>query len=146
MTAAVIIKRAVEAELSMCLRIRHEVFVEEQQVPAELELDEHDATALHFIVLDGARPVATARVLLKNEGRTAKIGRVAVLKHARGAGIGKFLMQSLEKMPDLWCVSTFVLEAQTHALAFYERLGYRPHGDEFMDAGIPHFHMKKTVA
>jgi len=144
MTGAMIIKRADTNELHMCLRIRREVFIEEQQVPEELELDEYDATALHFIALDGMHPVATARVLLKEGGKTAKIGRVAVLKQARGSGIGKNLMQFLEKAPDLAHVSSFVLEAQTHALAFYERLGYRAHGEEFMDAGIPHFHMKKT--
>jgi predicted GNAT family N-acyltransferase len=120
-----------------------EVFVHEQSVPLEEERDEHDATALHFLATENGDPLATARVILKNAGATAKITRVAVAKPARGRGIGAALIREIEiSVP----VSEYLLDAQTHALPFYERLGYQRYGEEFMEAGIPHFHMRKRLS
>ena len=129
--------------IDACLEIRRVIFVVEQNVPVAIERDQHDATALHFIARSGAQPIGTARVVLKDNGKTAKIGRVAVLRSHRGTGIGKLLLAAVETSPDLSNVSHFALEAQTHALRFYTSLGYAAHGDEFMDAGIPHRSMKK---
>lgn len=132
-----------DAAFDRCIEIRLEVFVGEQNVPLEEERDEYDATALHFLATEGDAALATARVILKNNGATAKIGRVAVLKPARGRGIGAALIRHIENdVP----ATEYLLDAQSHALAFYERLGYVAYGDEFMDAGIPHFHMRKTAS
>jgi predicted GNAT family N-acyltransferase len=130
-------------DLEECFRIRDEVFIVEQSVPVDLERDEHDSDALHFIALADGRSVGTARVVLRDDGASAKIGRVAVCRSNRGFGIGKLLMAAIEGTPDLGHVHNFLLDAQTHAQQFYARLGYQAYGDEFMDAGIPHRHMKK---
>jgi predicted GNAT family N-acyltransferase len=135
--------RFIDAAFERCIEIRLAVFVEEQNVPLEEERDEYDATALHFLATEDDTALATARVILKNNGASAKIGRVAVRKPARGCGIGAALIRHIEhEVP----AAEYLLDAQSHALAFYERLGYVAYGDEFMDAGIPHFHMRKIVS
>jgi predicted GNAT family N-acyltransferase len=133
-------------ELAACFRIREIVFVDEQRVPLDLERDEYDAAALHFVALDGAVAVGAGRVVLKDAGATAKIGRVAVLADKRGLGLGALLLATMEADPALAGVDRFMLEAQVHAIGFYERLGYRVASDEFMDAGIPHRRMEKRQA
>jgi predicted GNAT family N-acyltransferase len=130
-------------DIEACFRIREEVFIVEQRVPADLERDEHDSEALHFMALADGQSVGTARVVLKDSGTSAKIGRVAVYRSNRGLGIGKLLIAAIEAAPDLRHVRHFLLDAQTHALQFYARLGYEAYGEEFMDAGIPHRHMRK---
>jgi predicted GNAT family N-acyltransferase len=127
-----------------CLRIRIAVFVEEQNVPLSAEHDELDATALHFLALDQHQAVATARVVLKDAGATAKIGRVAVLRASRGQGIGAALMAAIEASAALSSIKTFTLDAQRHAETFYQALGYTSIGDSFMEADIPHIRMEKT--
>ena len=129
-----------DAGFAACFAIRVEVFVHEQNVPPEEERDEFDETALHFLAFDGPMPVATARVLLK-AGGVAKITRVAVKKSSRGLGVGVALMRHIEQAVP---AAEYRLDAQTQARRFYEMLGYRPEGEEFMEAGIPHFHMRKT--
>ena len=130
-------------DIEACFRIREEVFIVEQSVPVELERDEHDGNALHFIALADGQSVGTARAVMKDGGSSAKIGRAAVCRSHRGFGIGKLLMAAIEASPDLGGVHHFLLDAQTHALHFYAHLGYQAYGEEFMDAGIPHRHMKK---
>ena len=131
-------------DIEQCFRIRVAVFVAEQNVPLDLERDEHDNEALHFIALADGRSVGTARAVLRDNGTSAKIGRVAVCRSNRGVGIGKLLIAAIEEAPDLGHVHNFLLDAQTHAMQFYARLGYEAYGEEFIDAGIPHRHMKKT--
>src|SRR5438309_8893993 len=101
-------------DIEECFRIREEVFIVEQSVPVELERDEDDSEALHFIALVDGRSVGTARVLLRDNGRSAKIGRVAVCRSNRGLGIGKLLIAAVEASPDLRDVDNFLLDAQTH--------------------------------
>jgi predicted GNAT family N-acyltransferase len=130
-------------DIEQCFRIREHVFIVEQSVPVGLERDEHDSKALHFIALADGQPVGTARVVLMDNGTSAKIGRVAVCRSNRGFGIGKLLIAAIEGDPDLRHVHNFLLDAQTHALQFYAQLGYETYGEEFMDAEILHRHMKK---
>jgi predicted GNAT family N-acyltransferase len=130
-----------EPAFAHCFRIRLEVFVAEQNVPLEEERDEYDKTALHFLAMLDGIATGTARVVLKDTGAVAKISRVAVSKSARGLGIGAALIRHIENAVDS---SQFLLDAQTHALVFYERLGYATYGEAFMEAGIPHRHMQKT--
>jgi|SRR5882724_178956 len=140
----IIIKAAnTTQDIDECFRIREEVFVVEQDVPVDLERDEHDSKALHFIALADGQSAGTARAVLGDNGTSAKIGRVAVCRSNRGFGIGKMLIAAIEGSPNLKHVHYFLLDAQTHAWQFYARLGYEVYGKEFMDAGIPHRHMKK---
>lgn len=128
------------AAYEACLAIRMEVFVAEQNVPPEEELDEFDNVAVHILALLGKQPVGTARAVEKAPG-VWKIGRVAVRAAHRQQGIGVALMQGIESA----CPARqFTLSAQTHALHFYERLGYVAQGPEFMEAGIPHRFMVKA--
>ena len=123
-----------------CFAIRIAVFVHEQNVPAEEERDGLDEAALHFLALQDGVPVGTARAMLKPDG-SVKISRVAVIKPARGRGIGAALLRAVEA--ELPLASTYVLDAQVTALRFYERLGYAATGAVFMEAGMAHRHMTK---
>lgn len=114
----------------------------EQNVPLAEEQDEHDGDALHILALLDGKPVGTARVLRK-DARTAKITRVAVLRRARGTGLGAALIREAEAASG---ARKFVLDAQSHALKFYARLGYIAVGGEFLEAGILHRHMVKELA
>ena len=131
------------ADLEQCYAIRLRVFVEEQQVPPELELDEYDASAFHYLALTDDLPIATARIVDKHG--SAKIGRVAVLPEYRGFGHGKTLMEFLLSDAAARGFREAMLDAQTHALDFYARLGFVAEGDEFLDAGIPHFRMRRSL-
>ena len=132
-----------DAERELCYDIRKAVFVEEQAVPLELELDEYDAAATHFLLTDGERPLATARLLSKHG--LAKIGRVAVLKDARGRGLGLALMAFVLDEARRQGFTEAVLDSQTYAIPFYARLGFIAEGDEFDDAGIPHYLMRRRL-
>ena len=131
------------AEREPCYTIRKAVFVEEQAVPLELELDEYDDTATHFLMSDGDTPLATARLLDKHG--LAKIGRVAVLREVRGRGLGLSLMQAVLDEARRRGFEEAVLDSQTYAIPFYERLGFVAEGEEFDDAGIPHFLMRRRL-
>lgn len=123
-------------------RIRVQVFVAEQGVPIELELDEWDARCDHALAHDGAgAAVGTGRLL--PDGR---IGRMAVLAEARGRGVGSALLEALIAHAMARGMDEAVLHAQTHAAGFYSRFGFRAYGDEFMEAGIPHIAMKRRLA
>ncbi|ATJ83449.1 GNAT family N-acetyltransferase [Halomonas beimenensis] len=116
--------------------IRRLVFIEEQRVPREEEWDGLDDQSTHFLaVLDGVA-IGTARLLPDGH-----IGRVAVLPVHRGAGIGVALMEAAIAAARRQGFARVELAAQTHALAFYERLGFLPQGETFMEAGIPHRNM-----
>jgi predicted GNAT family N-acyltransferase len=116
--------------------IRMRVFVREQRVPAEIELDDDDARATHFLASITGRAVGTARIVL--HGDRAKIGRMAVLKKYRGQGIGKRLLQrSVAKAKQLGA-RTIYLNAQVPVIEFYEQFGFRAVGRVFDEAGIAH--------
>lgn len=118
-------------------RIRVAVFVDEQRCPLDEEFDAYDAAALHWLAsVDGA-PSGTARLIDLGDG-VAKIGRVAVAADARGLGVGRALMLAALDAAASRGFHTAILEAQTHAIPFYERLGFVAHGPEFDDCGIPH--------
>ncbi len=116
--------------------IRLTVFVNEQQVPEELELDEDDPTAWHAVVFKDEQAIATGRLL-----RNGKIGRLAVLKEYRGQGHGTMLMQALIEHGKQEGITNFYLHAQRTALAFYERFGFTTNGPVFNEAGIDHIKM-----
>ncbi|MYM28404.1 GNAT family N-acetyltransferase [Duganella sp. CY15W] len=120
--------------------IRTEVFVEEQNVPAELEMDHMDAVCLHAVAYDAeGTPVGTGRLLPDGH-----IGRMAVRKSARGTGVGGQLLQALMEQARLRGDTLVALSAQTHAAPFYERHGFSVDGDEFYEAGIAHINMQRN--
>lgn len=112
----------------------------EQNVPAEEEQDKLDATARHFLARVDGEPAGTLRLIETAPG-TAKISRVAVRRAARGTGLGAALMRHAEGASD---ARILYLDAQSHALRFYEKLGYEVFGEAFMEVGIPHCHMRKV--
>lgn len=132
-------------EFADCLALRLEVFVEEQNVPIEEEVDDLDPVATHLIARDEAgTAVGTARVF--EVGDIGKIGRVCVVKSHRGTGLGAALIEAcmteLRTRPHL---KTAKLGAQSYAIGFYERLGFSVVGDEYLDAGIPHRDMAQPL-
>lgn len=129
-------------QLTRCLHIRRVVFIEEQAVPEAEEVDGRDADCLHYLLYDSSgTAIATARVLPK--GDDAKIQRVAVLKEARTGGIGSMLMRAmLDDLREQGGYKKAILGSQTHAIGFYEKLGFTVYGPEYDDAGIPHRDME----
>ena len=120
-----------------CYAIRYEVFVLEQNVPLDLERDELDTTAIHLLASDQGAPVGAPRIVIN--GDTGKIGRVCVLKQARGTGLGAALIrEALAILRDTPGITRAALGAQIDALGFYEKLGFTAYGDVFDDAGIDH--------
>lgn len=123
-------------DLDTCRALRRTVFIDEQGVTEAEEWDGRDSEALHFLGFIGDRPVATARAF--REGDTGKIGRVCVLAEARGTGMGAALMRGvIDALRDDGARQA-KLSSQTHALPFYEKLGFVAYGPEYPDAGIPH--------
>ena len=127
-------------DIAACRALRRTVFIEEQGVSEADEVDDKDDEAIHLLARLNGRPVGSARLLVL--GDTGKIGRVCVLADQRGTGLGAALMRAaVERFRQVSGVKTVKLGAQTHALGFYERLGFTAHGPEFDDAGIPHREM-----
>ncbi len=121
--------------------IRKIVFIEEQNVPEELEWDEFDKDCIHILVT-GQHNQAIACSRMKLDGH---IGRMAVLKKHRLTGIGSAMLKALLKIAGEKQYSKVYLHAQTSAIAFYENAGFNVCSDEFMDANIPHRTMEKHL-
>ncbi|MCS6945945.1 MAG: GNAT family N-acetyltransferase [Sutterellaceae bacterium] len=122
-------------------QIRFEVFVREQKVPAEIEIDADDPRSLHALARDaGGRAVGTGRLL--PDGR---IGRMAVRAEARGHGVGSAILQALIEAARQRGVREVVLHAQQHAVAFYTRHGFVAEGEPFEEAGIAHQLMRRRL-
>ncbi|WP_245721498.1 GNAT family N-acetyltransferase [Nocardia crassostreae] len=132
-----------EQDLADAYAIRVEVFVTEQGVPRELELDELDATADHFLARFDGEPVGAGRLLVREN--IGVLGRLAVLKQTRGTGLGVALVRAIEDRARQRGLTAVELHSQTQAQGFYERLGYTAYGDIDDDAGIPHIWMRKTL-
>lgn len=142
------------ADREACFAVRKEVFVGEQGVPEGVEYDAYDAVAVHVLAVreDGV-PLGTGR-LLHGEAAAAKVGgdltvgslgRLAVAKEARGLGVGIALVRAIEDAARARGLAAVDLHAQTHALGFYERLGYEAYGPEYPEAGIPHRAMRRAL-
>nr|WP_308129760.1 GNAT family N-acetyltransferase [Kitasatospora aureofaciens] len=143
-----------EADLALVREVRREVFVVEQNVPEELEYDELDATSEHLLAVgaDGAA-LGTGRLIFGEqalaltggvEGRVL-LGRLAVVKAARGTGLGAELVRAIEAAGVARGAVELELHAQVQALGFYERLGYVAEGPVYDDAGIPHRTMTRVL-
>lgn len=135
------------AELQTPARaLRTEVFVQEQQIPLELEWDGLDEVAVHAVAYNRlGEPVATAR-LLQSAPQLGRIGRMAVTRLLRGAGVGRVLLQTLIEAAAQRGDRQIVLHAQRSAKDFYTRAGFEPQGQPFEEAGIPHIEMVRRLA
>lgn len=121
--------------------VRFEVFVLEQKVPAEIEIDEWDPQCLHALARDAAGTVLGTGRLLPD----GHIGRMAVRRHARGMGVGSALLTALMQAAQERGMQQVALSAQTHAMPFYARFGFEAYGEVYDDAGIPHRMMRRPA-
>jgi predicted GNAT family N-acyltransferase len=136
--------RATAADWPQVAGLRTRVFVEEQGVPAEIEQDTHDATAVHALAEDDeGRVVATGRLLVR-DGR-AVIGRMAVDAAARGRGYGAAVLAELHRQAVALGLTEVELHAQLPARGFYERAGYTAVGGVYEEAGIAHVTMRRPL-
>ncbi len=120
--------------------IRFAVFVEEQGVPRDIELDEMDAACVHAVAFEGDKPIATGRLLPDGH-----IGRLAVLKPWRGRGIGSRILERLIEEARARGDGEVALSAQVHAAGFYRAHGFTEEGGEYMEAGIAHQAMRRAL-
>ncbi|PEK99483.1 GNAT family N-acetyltransferase [Bacillus sp. AFS017336] len=130
---------ATEKEIQDALKVRVEVFVEEQQISKELEFDGLDAECVHFVSYDEEQPIAAGRLRLIES--TGKVQRICVLENYRGKKIGNEIMYLIHKTGKEKGLSQLVLHAQESAIPFYEKLGYAITSEIFFEAGIPHVEM-----
>ena len=129
-----------EAARAEASRIRFAVFVEEQRVPREIELDDNDAACVHALAFVEGKVVGTGRLLPDGH-----IGRMAVLQAHRGTGVGSAILKALIESARARGDSSVALSAQTHALEFYRRHGFAEEGDAYEEAGILHQAMRREI-
>jgi predicted GNAT family N-acyltransferase len=134
-----------EEEMADALAVRREVFIEEQGVPADLEIDGKDEEAIHFVAYDAGDAVGAARIRAYDD-ETAKVERVAVVESERETGLGRAIMDVVEDTARAEGYEEVLLHAQAPVIGFYERLGYEITSEEFEEAGIPHREMQKSLA
>lgn len=127
------------------LSIRFAVFVDEQNVPKELEQDDLETICHHVVGYIHDIPLVTARIYITGDPSVAKVQRVAVHKDNRGKQFGRRLLEEIEHYARSLHVSTLRLGAQNHAIDFYQKLGYSVYGPEYEDAGILHHDMEKAL-
>ena len=131
-------------ELEDAFYVRKTVFVEEQNVPMEDEVDEFEQESVHVVLYDEVlNPIGAGRYRSLDE--YGKIERICILKNSRKGGAGKTIMNKLEEYALSIDAQALKLNAQTHAIPFYSKLGYEVISEEFMDAGIPHKTMYKKL-
>ena len=135
-----IVRVATAQDMPGAFALRHEVFVVGQGVPADLELDDLDAVSDHVVALVDDLVVGTGRLL-----PTATIGRMAVAPRLQGQGIGAAVLAALEDRARQRGYPSVALHAQVHATAFYDKAGYQPYGEVFLEAGIEHLSMRKEL-
>jgi len=133
-----------DRELEGAFEVRKQVFVEEQGIPEDLELDELDMEAMHVVVKDGERIVGTARVLFLAASQ-AKLERMAILKPFRRRGIGKGIISFLDEEFKNRGTEQVVLHAQCSAVNFYKSCGFEESGSPFWEVGIKHVKMQKRL-
>ncbi|WP_066187143.1 MULTISPECIES: GNAT family N-acetyltransferase [Gracilibacillus] len=138
-----IIEAKNEKVLADGYKVRFEVFVDEQQVPKDLEIDEWEEAATHFVGYRNNQPIAASRMRFVDQ--YAKMERICVVKAHRNQGLGKELLLFMEDVAKKQQYTKAKLNGQIQAVDFYQHLGYHIVSDEFLDAGIPHVTMVKQL-
>ncbi len=131
-------------QMAQAWTIRRRVFIEEQHVPEEIELDEDDARAFHALARLGTRAVGCGRFVALGDDEI-KIGRMAVLRELRGRDIGRAILNFLMDEARRQGFRRAVLHAQLSAEGFYLKHGFEPRGEVFEEAGIPHRKMERPL-
>ncbi|MEO1772788.1 GNAT family N-acetyltransferase [Candidatus Enterococcus ferrettii] len=127
------------------VKIRHKVFIQEQGVPLEREIDKDEAYSIHFVLYtDEQNAAATVRLLPLNT-QELKLQRMAVLKEFRGQKLGDALLQEAELFAKQQGFQQIRLDAQLSAQTFYKAHDYQTYGEAFQEVGIDHIHMKKDL-
>ena len=141
-TMTLLIKKALNTEdIHRCMRIRFNVFVQGQDVPIEADLDGKDPESSHYLLFINNEPAGVARV--RSIDPYFKVERVGILAEHQGKGLGKHLIQFIfEDLKSQTSFKQVKLSSQTHAIPFYEKLGFTVCSEEYMDAGIPHKDMQ----
>jgi predicted GNAT family N-acyltransferase len=130
-------------DFSVSYEIRKTVFVEEQNIPIENEMDGLDAECFHIVLFNETAPAGSGRLYIKND--IARLGRVAVLKGARGKGYASVICKALIDIAKREKSKCITLDSQAYVSSLYEKLGFIRDGDEFMEEGIPHFKMDMDI-
>ena len=134
----------VVSDYGPCIALRREVFMEEQGISEADEMDDLDDEAVHLLATDAGAPVGAARILF--DGNIGKIGRICVVKSARGTGLGAALVNAaVDHLIQRGDITKAKLSAQEYAIGFYAKLGFVAEGPFYDDAGIPHRDMVKTL-
>ena len=147
------VRLAEPEDMAAVFALRHEVFVVGQGVPVELERDDIDPLCDHAVALRDGAVVGTGRLVpgtvsvdnALTPGPVSTIGRMAVAEDERGQGVGALVLALLEQRARERGVETVELHAQTGARAFYDRAGYLPVGEVYLEAGIEHLTMRKAL-
>ncbi len=132
-----------DAEIESALELRERVFCGEQGVDLAAERDGRDAEALHLVALDGGRLMGTCRLL--SDGTVTRLGRMAVEPDARRGGIGLAILATAEHCARRAGATRMRLHAQAGVVELYARAGYVPYGEPFVEEGIDHVGMEKTL-
>lgn len=132
-----------ELELEDAFSVRKQVFINEQNVPEEEEIDQHEEESKHFVLYEDGQPVGAGRFRIVDG--YGKVERICVLQENRKSGSGNAIMNKIEEYAKEQGLPALKLNAQIQAIPFYEKLGYEVISEEFMDAGIPHRTMKKPI-
>jgi predicted GNAT family N-acyltransferase len=132
-----------ERDYAAIRSVRFAVFVDEQQIPPELEMDDRDSACVHWLALDETgRAIGTVRLDVEAGG---KVGRLAVLSRDRGRGVGRALMERLHEHARAQALARVWCHAQSSAASFYTRLCYRISSEPFEEAGIEHVRMERAL-
>ena len=132
-----------QSELNQAFHIRTEVFVKEQGVAIEVEMDEYDDICDHILVYYNDQPIGTGR--LRSIEGVAKLERICILSTHRQYGLGRTVVEALEKIAKEKGLVKAKLHGQTHAEPFYGKLGYKRASEVFLEEGIPHVLMLKNL-
>ena len=135
-TAIRVTRVSSKEELKHAFGIRMRIFVKEQGVPQQIELDRDDGRAFHFLAVAEGKPIGTARVVMRRG--SARIGRMAVLKTYRRRGVGATLLKRAVRFAKARGARNIFLHAQVHVVGFYDKAGFRCVGPVFDEADIPH--------
>lgn len=144
MSNIVIKKTHSEKEIKDALNVRYQVFVKEQKIDKNLEIDSWDEICDHFVAYLGNQAVGAGRIRYISLN-TAKIERMAVLSDFRGKNIGGEILKTMIRCLKDDDVNEAVLNSQYHAKGFYEKFGFKMEGEIFQEADIDHVKMKKKI-
>lgn len=132
-----------ENNINLAFDIRTKVFIEEQGIDKDVEIDGTDKDAKNMILIVNNKPIGTSRlIVIENK---MYIGRVAVLKEYRKKGYATHMINFLLNEAKNLGYNEVFIHAQTYVKNFYEKIGFKKFGDEFLEANIPHIHMKITI-